>query len=113
MPSPEPRRIPFNGVRLRFDSAKPVDELVSALLSDVGAEPVDIDAIAAATDDWESYRARVQARVGPAGFMLFGMFDHGGWIGKAGIDRRVLRVSRRGCSRRSSCSSSTTVRAAV
>lgn len=24
--------------------------------------------------------------------MSFGSFDHGGWIGKAGIDRQVLRV---------------------
>ena len=24
--------------------------------------------------------------------MLFGLFNHGGWITKAGIDRKVLRV---------------------
>jgi uncharacterized protein (DUF302 family) len=24
--------------------------------------------------------------------MLFGLFDHGAWIGKAGIERKVLRV---------------------
>ena len=30
--------------------------------------------------------------VGPSGFMLFKLFDHGAWITKAGIDRKVLRV---------------------
>jgi uncharacterized protein (DUF302 family) len=92
MPASEPLRIPFAGVRLRFDSDKAADDLVAALLSDVGDEPVAIDAIAADEDDWESYQTRVQSHVGPAGFMLFGMFDHGSWIAKAGIDRKVLRV---------------------
>ena len=43
-------------------------------------------------DDWESYERAVQRYVGPSGFMLFTSFDHGAWIGKAGIDRQVLRV---------------------
>jgi uncharacterized protein (DUF302 family) len=51
-----------------------------------------IDAIGAASADWKTYRDNVQSHVGAHGFMLFGLFDHGGWITKAGIDRKVLRV---------------------
>ena len=51
MPASEPRQIPFHGVRLRFDSEKTFDELVEALLSDVGHEPVMIDAIASTSTD--------------------------------------------------------------
>jgi hypothetical protein len=36
MTTTNPREIAFNGVRLRFDSKKSFDELVSALLADVG-----------------------------------------------------------------------------
>jgi uncharacterized protein (DUF302 family) len=79
-------------VRIRYDSAKSFGDVVAALKADVGDQPVDIEAIGAATADWESYRERVQTHVGPSGFMLFGAFDHGGWIAKAGINRDVLRV---------------------
>ena len=82
----------FDGVRVRYDSAKNYDELVAALLADIGERPVPVSDFATATDNWQSYQERVQPHVGPSGFMLFGLFDHGAWITKAGIDRKVLRV---------------------
>ena len=82
----------FDGVRVRYDSAKSYDELVTALLADIGKKPVSLDDLAATTDSWESYQHQVQTHVGPSGFMLFGLVDHGAWITKAGIDRKVLRV---------------------
>jgi integrase len=36
MTTSNPREIPLNGIRLRFDSKKRFDELVSSLLADVG-----------------------------------------------------------------------------
>ena len=90
--SSDPQRIPFHGVRLRFDSAKSFDDLVRALLTDVGEVPVPIDDIGARFDSWESYAAEVQSHVGPSGFMMFATFNHGAWIKKAGIHRQVLRV---------------------
>ena len=78
----DPREIPFSGVRLRFDSTKSFDDLVDALLADVGDE----------FESWESYEREVQSHVGPSGFMLFALWNHGGWIAKAGIERQVLRV---------------------
>jgi uncharacterized protein (DUF302 family) len=92
MSAPEPREIPFTGVRLRFDSSKNFDDLVDALLANVGRKPVSIDNIGTNSESWESYQEAVESYVGPNGFMLFGLFDHGGWIRKAGIDRKVLRV---------------------
>ncbi len=82
----------FDGVRVHYDSAKRYDELVAALLADIGEKPVPIDDFATVTDSWDSYRKRVEPHVGPSGFMLFNLIDHGTWITKAGIDRRALRV---------------------
>src|SRR3954454_12692689 len=83
---------PFDGVRVRFDSAKSYDELVAALLADIGEQPVPINDISAVDGDWRSYERTVEKHVGPSGFMLFALLDHGAWITKAGIDRKVLRV---------------------
>lgn len=84
--------IRFTGVRVRYDSTKSYDELMAALLADIGEQPVPINDIATSTGDWEPYRQRVESHVGPSGFMLFGVVDHGAWIAKAGIDRRAVRV---------------------
>ena len=82
----------FQGVRLRYDSTKSYDELLAALLADIGDKPVPINNIATETDSWQSYRERVESHVGPSGFMLFGLIDHGAWITKAGIDRKATRL---------------------
>lgn len=92
MSTSNPHEIPFDGVRLHYDSAKSYDELRAALLADIGEQPVPINDIATSTGDWDSYQERVESRVGPSGFMLFGLVDHGAWITKAGIDRKALRV---------------------
>ncbi|OBF51443.1 hypothetical protein A5756_19620 [Mycobacterium sp. 852002-53434_SCH5985345] len=82
----------FDGVRVRYDSAKSYDELLAALLADIGERPVPINDIAATSGSFEEYRGRVEPHVGPSGFMLFGVVDHGAWIPKAGIDRKAMRV---------------------
>lgn len=84
--------IRFDGVRVRYDSAKSYDELLAALLADIGEKPVLIGDIATATGDWRSYEERVEAHIGPSGLALFALFDHGAWITKAGIERKVMRV---------------------
>jgi uncharacterized protein (DUF302 family) len=92
MSASEPRETHFDGVRVRYDSAKSYDELVTALLADIGDRPVSLDDLARASNSWESYQQQVEPHVGPSGFMLFKLFDHGAWITKVGIDRKVLRV---------------------
>lgn len=84
--------IRFEGVRVRYDTTKGYDELLAALLADIGERPVPINDIATSSDGWESYRQRVESHVGPSGFMLFALLDHGAWIRKAGIDRKATRV---------------------
>jgi len=86
------REVRFDGVRVRYDSSKSYDDLVGALLADIGERAVPINEFAAATEGWQAYRERVESHVGPSGFMLFALIDHGAWITKAGIDRKVLRV---------------------
>jgi uncharacterized protein (DUF302 family) len=86
------RETRFDGVRVRYESAKSYNDLLAALLADIGEEPVPINEIATATDSWDSYRERVESHLGPSGFMLFGLVDHGAWISKAGVARKALRV---------------------
>ena len=87
-----PREIPFNGVRLRFESEKRFDELVSALLADVGKKPLMIDELPAKFESWESYKAEVESHVGSSGFILFALLNHGAWLKKVQIRKKVLRV---------------------
>jgi uncharacterized protein (DUF302 family) len=82
----------FDGVRVRYDSTKSYEELLAALLADIGEQPVPINDISAAPGDWDSYQNAVEKYVGPSGFMLFAVVDHGSWIPKAGIERKALRV---------------------
>jgi uncharacterized protein (DUF302 family) len=82
----------FQGVRVRYDSAKSYDELLAALLADIGDKPVRINDVATTTGNWHSYQEQIESHVGPSGFMLFSLIDHGAWITKAGIDRKVMRV---------------------
>jgi uncharacterized protein (DUF302 family) len=87
-----PRETQFDGVRVRYDSDKSYDELLAALLADIGDEPVPINDVATATGAWQEYQDRVESYVGPSGFMLFSLVNHGAWITKAGIERKVMRV---------------------
>jgi uncharacterized protein (DUF302 family) len=84
--------IPFQGVRVRYDSPRSFDDVVAALLADIGRQPVPIAAVTQPCDDWDNYRATVEKHIGPSGFMLFAMIDHGTWLPNAGIERRALRV---------------------
>lgn len=84
--------IQFQGVRVRHESTKSYDQLVAALLADISDKPVPINTIATDNNNWDAYRQKVESHVGPSGFMLFGLIDHGAWIAKTGIDRKALRV---------------------
>jgi uncharacterized protein (DUF302 family) len=88
----ERREIAFNGVRLRFDSDRSYADVVDALLADIGDKPVPINDFSTAFDSWDDFEREVQSHVGPSGFILFGQFDHGAWITKTGIDRKLLRI---------------------
>jgi uncharacterized protein (DUF302 family) len=92
MSASKPHETRFDGVRVRYDSTKSYNELVAALLDDIGESPVELDDFVKAPGSWETYQQQVEPYVGPSGFMLFKLFNHGAWIIKAGIERKVLRV---------------------
>ncbi|MDH6677286.1 hypothetical protein M2284_001484 [Rhodococcus sp. LBL1] len=93
MSTADSREIPFEGVRERFGSDRSYDDLVAALLADVGEKPVVIEDLPSATfQDWESFAAEVARHLGPSDFMLMDLIDHGGWINLAGIDCKALRA---------------------
>ena len=94
MSASDRRVVRFNGLRVQFDSDKTYDELVAALLADVGDKPVPIEDLAsAAPGSWDSFAGgEVQSRVGRGDFILLGLLDHGGWIKTAGIGRKALRA---------------------
>lgn len=89
---PEPRVTRFDGVRLRYDSTKSFDDLTGAVLAEIGDRPVPLEDIARRHPGWGEFAREVDSHAGPTGFMLFARWDHGGWLTKAGIDRRVLRL---------------------
>ena len=86
------REIPFTGVRLRFDSNKSFDQVLSSLLAGVGDKPLPINELAAKFESWDSFRKEIESHVGPSGFTLFASFNHGAWIKKVGIRRKALRL---------------------
>ncbi len=88
----EPSEIRFDGIRVRYHSSKNYDELVTALLADIGRQPVPIPDLTATSEDWASFQHKVESYQGPSGFMLFALIDHGAWIANAGIQRKALRV---------------------
>jgi uncharacterized protein (DUF302 family) len=92
MKGSSPREIPFNGVRLRFDSNKSFDQVLSSLLADVGDKPLPINELAAKFESWDAFRKEIESHVGPSGFILFATIDHGAWIKKVGIRRKALRL---------------------
>jgi uncharacterized protein (DUF302 family) len=92
MTTANPREISFQGVRITFDSRKCFDEVVRALLADIGEKPLMIDDLPAKFESWESYKAEVESHAGPSGFILFAVMNHGAWIKKAHIQKKVLRL---------------------
>lgn len=61
MSASNPQTVPFDGVRRRYASSKSFDDLVDAILADVGHEPVPIEEIAKRFESWDSYEREVQS----------------------------------------------------
>jgi hypothetical protein len=89
-----PKVTTFHGVRLTFETALPFDEVLSRFRAQVGvAAAAEIARLAREAPNERAFADLVEARfVGKSGFMLFSEIDHGGWIERFGIQRRVLRL---------------------
>jgi hypothetical protein len=65
---------------------------LSNLRSRVGETTVDnIVALGAEPGSRAAFEEKVQKYVGESGFMLLAQIDHGRWIAKYGINRRLVR----------------------
>ena len=84
----------FGGMRLTLRTKVPFEEVLARFRAQVGNATVpDIVRLAAESPDEHTYAKEIAARyVGNSGFMLFAEINHGGWIARFGIQRRVLRL---------------------
>jgi uncharacterized protein (DUF302 family) len=84
----------FKGLRIQVESDHGFEEVVRRLHEQTGRTTIgEIGAIAeTASSSADFHKDVTQRLVGPSGFMIFTEFDHGGWISRYGINRRVLRV---------------------
>jgi uncharacterized protein (DUF302 family) len=89
----DPRETRFEGVRIRIESDKTYEQLVAALLSEIGDYPESItDLPAAFFHDWASFATEIARHLGSSEFMLMHLIDHGEWLETAGINRKALRA---------------------
>jgi uncharacterized protein (DUF302 family) len=85
--------IQFTGVRISHESLLDFDRVLLNIRSVIGDMTIKrFDALTAEASTGEAFERTVETCLGPSGFMLFATIDHGAWISKFGIRRRVLRL---------------------
>jgi uncharacterized protein (DUF302 family) len=81
--------VAFEGKRIRYQSALSFDEVLGKLRSRMGkitmAEVVD------SAGSREEFEKKVKAHQGESGFMVFLEMNHGAWMQKFGVNRRMVR----------------------
>jgi uncharacterized protein (DUF302 family) len=79
----------FAGKRVRYQSALSFDEVLGKLRSSMGK--ITLADVLDPSRSLEDFEKRVKEHEGPSGFMLFVEMDHGSWMQKFGVKRRVVR----------------------
>ncbi len=79
----------FTGKRLRHYSTLSFDEVLARLRARVGE--ITLDKVVGLSGTREEFESKIQKHVGDSGFIFFAQIDHGRWIEKYGIKRRLLR----------------------
>jgi len=82
-------RITVDHVRVVAD--KPFDQVVKAFEQQLGQFNPEVYKSLNAGEDAEKVRVRIEAMVGPSGFMLFRTSDHGALLRLAGQKRKALQ----------------------
>jgi uncharacterized protein (DUF302 family) len=84
---------PFQGIRIEADTTVSFNEVLSRLRQLMGDASVpEVVTLAKEATTEVEFIQRVQERlVGESGFVLFHEIDHGGWLPRFGINRRVVR----------------------
>ena len=82
-------RITVEHVRVVAD--KPFDQVVKAFEQQLGQFNSEVYKSLAAGEDTEKERAKIEAMVGPSGFMLFRTSDHGALLRLAGQKKKAIQ----------------------
>src|ERR1700741_3480239 len=84
---------PFQGIRIEVDTLVSFDEVLSRLRRLMGdARMPEFAALAKVAMTEAEFAQKVEERfIGESGFTLFHEIDHGGWLPRFGINRRVVR----------------------
>ena len=82
-------RITVDHVRVVTD--RPFDQVAKALEQQLGRFNPEVYKSLAAGDDVEKVRAKIEAMVGPSGFMLFKTSDHGALMRLAGQKKKAVQ----------------------
>src|SRR4029077_1874914 len=82
-------RFTVDHVRLATD--KPFEEVAKAFERQLGRFDPDVYKSLAASGDAGGVRAKLEARAGPSGFMLFGTQEHGALLRLAGQKRKAIQ----------------------
>jgi len=70
---------------------KPFEQVVKAFEQQLGQFNPEVNRALAAGEDTEKVRAKIEAMVGPSGFMLFKTSDHGALLRLAGQKKKAIQ----------------------
>jgi uncharacterized protein (DUF302 family) len=82
----------FSGTRVRFESALAFDRVLDNLRALVGRPSMaDLVKLSSEPSTKSEFASKVESYAGESDFLLFLELDHGAWIGKFGIERKMVR----------------------
>jgi uncharacterized protein (DUF302 family) len=89
-------RKPMNVTRITVDHVrvvadKPFDRVIKAFEQQLGQFNPEVYRSLIAGEDTEKVRAKIEAMVGPSGFMLFGTSNHGALLRLAGRKKKAIQ----------------------
>jgi uncharacterized protein (DUF302 family) len=79
----------FTGKRIRYVSSLSFDDVLAKLRARVGETTLDKLLDPSATR--EEFESKVTRTIGDSGFVLLVQMDHGSWMEKFGVKRRLIR----------------------
>jgi hypothetical protein len=86
------QHIAFSGTRMRFDSELAFDAVLQNLRSHVGRPTAsELVRLTAEPSTKAEFTSKVERCIGDSEFMLFLELDHGAWMDKFAIKRKVIR----------------------
>jgi uncharacterized protein (DUF302 family) len=81
----------FTVDHVRVVADKPFDQVIKAFEQQLGQFDPEVYKSLSAGEDTEKVRAKIEAMVGPSGFMLFRTSDHGALLRLAGQKKKALQ----------------------